>query len=428
MKIALIVQRYGPEVLGGSETLARQYASFLHEFGEVEVLTTCALEHTSWNNHFPAGRSEIDGISVRRFRVDALRSPYWGKLYEMLKGSLDERTFSGSQEQKQLLARRLATWPDALQEETVRWQGPYSSDLLSFLRQHRQSYDLFLFFTYLFPTSYFGMQCVPRGRILFCPTLHDEPIAYLSIFRRMFGRPGFTIFLTETERLLASRLYGSRTPSDVVGMALTQPDQIGRLPPGTPGEFVLYAGRIEPSKGTGTLIEYFNAFKEAQPSALKLVMIGAAGAELPQDNNVVYLGFVSEAEKFALARSARAFLHPSPYESFAIVLLEAFLMGTPALVNGHSPVLVEHCRRGSAGLCYTSRQEFIQHLSQLVGDPALRGTLGRTGRRYAETNYLAAQVREKLYEVVIQAASRTGASEPRGQLSCPSLVGKRTNC
>jgi len=404
VRIALIVQRYGTEVLGGSETLARQYAGFLHDFDDVEVLTTCALDHATWHNHYPPGLTEVDGIAVRRFPVDSVRTPYWGKLYDMLKGNLDEPAFAGSLEQKRALVNRLSIWPEAFQEETVRWQGPYSSDLFAYLRKYRQHYDLFLFFTYLFPTSYFGMQCVPRNRILFCPTLHDEPLAYLPIFRRMFVRPRFTIFLTETERQLAQRLYSASGSSEVVGMSLNRPTQIAPLPRGTPARYILYAGRIEPSKGTGTLVKYFNAYKEKTKSALKLVLIGATGAEIPFGPDLVYLGFVSDAEKFALLRSALSFVHPSAYESFGIVLLESFLMGTPALINGHSPVLVEHCRRSGGGLLYHSQEEFFKNLSRLTGDFQLRKALGDAGQEYAETNFLTSRIREKLYDVVVQTA------------------------
>jgi glycosyltransferase involved in cell wall biosynthesis len=163
-------------------------------------------------------------------------------------------------------------------------------------------------------------------------------------------------------------------------------------------------------------VEHFRSFKDRTRSTLKLVMIGAAGAELPVASGVVHLGYVSEADKFALLRSAQAFIHPSAYESFAIVLLESFLMGTPALVNGHSPVLVEHCRRSNGGLSYTTQADFDLNLSRLTNDPTLRDSLGQAGRVYAETNYLADQVREKLYDIIVHAASRTDAGRSR-QLS-----------
>jgi glycosyltransferase involved in cell wall biosynthesis len=400
MKLAIVVQRYGPEVVGGSETLARQYARHLSVLHEIEVLSTCAFDHQSWTNHFPTGISDVEGIPVRRFATDFERSRYWGSLYDMLLARMDEGAFPGSRQLKQAHGRRLVGWPRALQEELIRWQGPYSTPLFDFLATHARSYDAFLFCTYLFPTTYFGMQRVSRRRVLFCPTLHDEPIAYLPIFRSLFRRPSFTIYLTEAERALAQRLYGAQGASDVIGMSLAQPDKMGPLPARTPARSVLYAGRIEPSKGTTTLVDYFLAYKRQQPSDLKLVLIGTPGCEVVRHPDVCYLGYVSEQEKFALMQKARAFLHPSPFESFSIVLLESFLMGTPALVNVANEVLVEHCRRSQAGLSYGSAQEFGRMLHALVSNAEQRIRMGENGRRYVEEHYLPGQVRDKLLAAV----------------------------
>jgi glycosyltransferase involved in cell wall biosynthesis len=396
MKLAIVVQRYGPEVIGGSESLARQYAHHLSAHHQVEVLTTCALDHQSWANHFPAGRSTAEGILVRRFVTDFERSRYWGLLYEMLLSGMDEQAFPNSPDLKVALARRLAGWPRALQEEVIRWQGPYSKDLFDYLAAEARSYDAFLFCTYLFPTTYFGMQCIPRRRLIFCPTLHDEPIAYLPVFRSMFRRPSFTIYLTEAERSLKWRLYGAEGHGDVMGMSLSRPEAIGPVPVGTPARYVLYAGRIEPSKGTTTLVEYFLAYKHRHRSNLKLVLIGTPASDLVRNRDVVYLGFVSEAEKFALMQQAQAFVHPSPFESFSIVLLESFLMGTPALVNGCNEVLVEHCRRSGGGWAYQSADEFAEILQKLLLDQGLRRQAGEAGRRYVEANYLGDRVQQKL--------------------------------
>jgi hypothetical protein len=49
MKVALVVQRYGPEVHGGAETLARRMAELLAEHVELEVLTTCAIDYLTWS-------------------------------------------------------------------------------------------------------------------------------------------------------------------------------------------------------------------------------------------------------------------------------------------------------------------------------------------------------------------------------------------
>src|SRR5262245_54379007 len=114
MKIAVIVQRYGTEVIGGSESLARQYAHFLQDDGTVEVLTTCALDHITWRNRYPPGVSHDGNVTVRRFAVDFERGPYWTRLSGMIMGSMNIHEFAGSPDLKRKHAARLEYWPRAL--------------------------------------------------------------------------------------------------------------------------------------------------------------------------------------------------------------------------------------------------------------------------------------------------------------------------
>ena len=67
MKVAFIVQRYGAEILGGSEYHCRLVAERLSRQPEVEVLTTCAREYTTWDNAYPEGTDRVRGVTVRRF-------------------------------------------------------------------------------------------------------------------------------------------------------------------------------------------------------------------------------------------------------------------------------------------------------------------------------------------------------------------------
>jgi glycosyltransferase involved in cell wall biosynthesis len=78
---------------------------------------------------------------------------------------------------------------------------------------------------------------------------------------------------------------------------------------------------------------------------------------------------------------------PSAYESLSIVLLEAFALGTPALVSARSAVLEEHCRRANAGLFYEDADEFMEALDLLARDEPLRRALGDNARRYVRENY-----------------------------------------
>ena len=54
-RIALVPPRYGPDVVGGAELVLREVAHGLAARGwQVDVLTTCARDHYTWANHYPA--------------------------------------------------------------------------------------------------------------------------------------------------------------------------------------------------------------------------------------------------------------------------------------------------------------------------------------------------------------------------------------
>jgi glycosyltransferase involved in cell wall biosynthesis len=152
------------------------------------------------------------------------------------------------------------------------------------------------------------------------------------------------------------------------------------------GPLVLYGGRIDPGKGCEELIEYFSGYVKEGGDAT-LALMGVKLMALPEEPFIRFAGLLSDSDRMRALEAATVVVCPSPYESLSLVALEALAVGTPILVNARSAVLVEHCQRSNGGLYYADRDEFMECLSLLVGDPRLRSALGRNGREYIRHNY-----------------------------------------
>ncbi|HXV60759.1 MAG TPA: glycosyltransferase [Vicinamibacteria bacterium] len=397
MKLAFIVQRYGREILGGSETLARQLAERLARRHEVTVLTTTARDYITWRNEYEPGEQKLRGVRILRFPVSSERN-----LEEFNKYS--EEIYHGKPTREQELE-----WLDR--------QGPVVPELVEHLKKEQNRYDLLVFFTYLYYPTYYGLQVAPEKSIL-VPTAHDEPPLRLGIFREMFQLPSSFLFNTESEEvLMLERFPIHKKMRETIGMGmelLDQPDTSAfRKKHGIPGRYLLYAGRIDPGKGLEELFRYFTFYKEENPASgnLQLILIGKLGMKLPDDSAIRYIGFVDEGDKLSAMAGSEAVVQPSRLESLSIVTLEAFSVGTPVVVNGASRVLLDHCRKANAGFYYNDFEEFEAILNLLASDRALARAMGRNGQRYVKENYGWHKLLPR-YELALRASARP-AKEPR---------------
>jgi len=88
-----------------------------------------------------------------------------------------------------------------------------------------------------------------------------------------------------------------------------------------------------------------------------------------------------------LLRGALALVTPSAFESFSIVLMEAWAVGTPALVNRRCAVTRDHAEWSGGALAFGSYAELEVALDRLTGSPALAAALGTAGRAYVNAYY-----------------------------------------
>jgi glycosyltransferase involved in cell wall biosynthesis len=137
------------------------------------------------------------------------------------------------------------------------------------------------------------------------------------------------------------------------------------------------------------------------------VLIGSGSYEPPEEAEgvVVYAGFVGEEERRAAYAEAVALVNPSHMESFSIVLMEAWLEGTPALVAAGSDVLHEHVEHSGGGLTFDSYESYRGALDSLLDDPARRQALGEKGREYVVGAYSWPSVSRRLKQTLERIAS-----------------------
>jgi glycosyltransferase involved in cell wall biosynthesis len=294
--------------------------------------------------------------------------------------------------------------------EELEWlsNSVWSPDLGRFLERESGRYDLTVFAPYFFGTTVWGAQVAPERSALL-PCLHDEPYARLRTIRRLLTTVRGCVFNSAAEQRLAERLArGVR--GGIVGAGFDEPEQ---PPPGGfarsrgLGPYVVYAGRLEEGKRVDVLVDYAVRYAQERKRAPKLVLIGE-GAYMPPPHSrglVVRVGFVSPQERRAAYAEALALVSASRLESLSLVLLEAWLEGTPAVVAVGSDVMREHCERSGGGFLFGSYERYREAIDRLVDEPELRREMGAAGRSYVLEHYSWPSVSQRLDKVLTQLAA-----------------------
>lgn len=153
--------------------------------------------------------------------------------------------------------------------------------------------------------------------------------------------------------------------------------------------YAVHVGTLQPRKNLRRLIRaWARLTRDPDLARMRLVLAGGAGwggedlraesAAASAQSAVVLTGYVSDEEKAALLRGARAYVFPSLYEGFGFPVLEAQAMGLP-LACSRTPALVEVA--GDAALYFDpfDEAEMAAALRTIMTDEALRRHLVAAG-------------------------------------------------
>ena len=214
--------------------------------------------------------------------------------------------------------------------------------------------------------------------------------------------------------------FGFPREMEVLPYFLPDPEeggaQIGGASP-HPRPYFLFVGRLEKIKGLDDVIPVFRDYPAAD-----LVIAGdgeyaetlkaqAAGME-----NVRFLGRVAPEALRRYYEHAIALVVPSVcFETFGIILIEAFKQGTPVIARRIGPFPEIVAASGGAEL-FSTREELAATIRRLQEDPAERQALARAGYRGFLVHWTERAVVPRYLGIVRRAAEQKGDRGILGKL------------
>jgi len=392
--LALIIQRYGPEINGGAEVLCRLLAERLSHQYNVTILTTCAKDYTTWKQEYSEGTSKSNNILIIRFKNKerGTRSEL-RYIRHKVSNRLWFHYISRLLGLYKMFSQKFSSF-NASAMDNLQWlekQGPYCPELISHIQNRSNNYDAFIFFSALYYPTAMGVQQHPSRSIL-VPTLHDEKASYYPVYKTVMSAPEWIIYNSLSEKNLAERVFHIGNKKHVIaGVGVEMPDLeadtsiLSKYKITT--QYIIYIGRIEKNKGCGQLISFFKKYKRQYNAPLVLVMVGKAFMKLPDDNSIIYTGFISDDDKNQLLLQSKLLVMPSKYESLSMVVLESFFLNKPVIVNEYCEVLKNHVELSDGGFYYKNYHDFARYLYLLLTDAEMLASKGNSGKRYVSENY-----------------------------------------
>jgi len=365
--------------VGGAEALGMQIAKYLGRRHNIEVLTTTAEDVSNPLNVLPVGETTIDGVRVKRFKVNG-------------------REGSFNTINSKVLARKKIT-----ESEGIEWfRGNLSSDeLCNYLLKNKEKFDFFIFMPYCFGITYFGSQIVPDKSII-VPCLHDEEQTRVPPLKRMFQKCRAIIFNSEEEKRFFERFFFYPTEWAVIGGILekSNPHPKEFIRKYNLKNFIIYTGRKDQGKSTPLLLEYFCRYKENNKHDIKLVLTGPGEVQIPKKfkSDILDLGIIPKNDLQNAISASKLLCQPSIHESFSFSIMEAWLYGRPTLVHANCEVTKSFTTKANAGLYFENYEEFEECMNYLLENPAISKKLGENGRKFVLENYTPSKISIKYEE------------------------------
>lgn len=375
MKIGFVTPWFGMDIQGGAEAELRELVLHLKETKlEFEILTTCVKSFNSnWSeNYHKDGVSVENGITIHRFKIDKRDEVAFDRVNWKLMQSIPI-----TQEEEQIFIHEMVN----------------SSSLYQYMYENQDKYAFFVFISYMFGTTYYGVKINPAKAVLI-PCFHDESYFYLNIFKELYSKVIGIVYNAKPEKELVEKNYNLQDVNQIVMGIGMDTDIHGdakcfRQKYKIEEPFLIYAGRKDVGKNVDLLLKYFSEYHKRHSSDLALVLIGGGKIDIPLDilDKVYDLGFVDKQDKYDAYATAELLCQPSHNESFSLVIMESWLCETPVLVNSKCAVTKNFAIESNGGLYFSDYFEFEGAVDYIIKHKDIATIMGSNGKEYVESNF-----------------------------------------
>lgn len=259
----------------------------------------------------------------------------------------------------------------------------------------------------------FGREPCPERACLRCQLSYRRPPQWwrgLGTLERALDQVDTFIAMSEFSRRKHAE-FGFPRPMEVLPYFLPDEGEEAAAvgdgsPPVHPRPYFLFVGRLERIKGLQDVIPLFRDYPDAD------LLVAGDGDYAPDLRQLAdgmpqvrFLGRVDPATLSRIYRHAVALIVPSVcYETFGIILIEAFRQGVPVVARrfGPFPEIVE---QAGGGELFDTVEELRAALQRLQSDPEHRERRAVSARRAFLTHWSEAAVIPQYLDIVARAAA-----------------------
>ncbi len=294
----------------------------------------------------------------------------------------------------------------------------FSLDLLQWLWQHAQEYDIAHVHALFSPVSSFAATVLRRRQVpyLMRPlgTLDPADLQKKKQFKKLYAavleRPNLAgaaaIHFTSEQEERVSERFGTDTPGIVLPLGVsplppaeTEIDVYQRFDIPRDRPLILFMSRLDPKKGIDLLLPALETLQQEGVN-FHLVMCGANPQDREYEQSVyqrvensdlrshaTLTGYVSGDTKAALLQAADLFVLPSYYENFGISVAESMLAGSPVVISDQVHIWNTIQQTESGWICECTVDSLTHQLRDALQRPDERIQRGLNAQHCAKDYY-----------------------------------------